>query len=107
MTPVAEVPELVQQPPSEQSLSVWQPNALQQAGLQQLQSGQYAASVSFFQRALRSQPRDAYNWYYLALNYQHQSELERCRQMLQRARAYTHHLSELSRELDLLSRQCQ
>ena len=49
---------------------------------------QYQQAISYLQRAIKIQPRNAWSWHYLARVYWREGQLERCLEMLERSSSY-------------------
>ena len=81
-------------------------NGLQLAALASMNNGQYDAAIASLQRAIKIEPRDPLNWHYLAQNYWFKKDFPRCREMIQRSRAYGQLDPDLERANLILRDQC-
>lgn len=79
---------------------------LQQQGLAALDSGDYQLAIDTLQRAIRIQPRNPWNWHYLAQSYWRSGDLERCSAMVERAFSYAADDSRLRQANEKLRRLC-
>ena len=81
-------------------------NGLQLKALQLMHQQDFDTAISYLQRAIKVEPRNALNWHYLAQNYWHLKDYKNCRAMVQRAISYSRFDEDLSRANDTLMRQC-
>ena len=79
---------------------------LQQQGLAALDSGDYQLAIDTLQRAIRIQPRNPWNWHYLAQSYWRSGDRVRCRAMVERASSYTDDDDRLRRANESLRQRC-
>lgn len=49
---------------------------------------QYQQAISYLQRAIKIQPRNAWSWHYLARVYWREGQPDRCLEMLERSSSY-------------------
>lgn len=81
-------------------------NSLQLTALKLMNQQDYDAAIEYLQRAVKIDPRNALNWHYLAQNYWHKQDYPRCRDMIQRAIAYSQFDEDLQRANRILLEQC-
>ena len=81
-------------------------NGLQLKALQLMNQQQFNEAISYLQRAVKVEPRDALNWHYLAQNYWHLKDYKNCRSMVQRAISYSQFDEDLGRANQTLLGQC-
>jgi Tfp pilus assembly protein PilF len=81
-------------------------NSLQLQALKLMNQQKYDSAIEYLQRAVKVNPRDALNWHYLAQNYWHKMDFPRCRDMIQRAIAYSQMDADLQRANRILLEQC-
>jgi Tfp pilus assembly protein PilF len=81
-------------------------NSLQMQALKLMNQQQYDSAIEYLQRAVKIEPRNALNWHYLAQNYWHKKDFPRCRDMIQRAIAYSQFDADLQRANKILLEQC-
>ncbi len=81
-------------------------NSLQMQALKLMNQQQYDSAIEYLQRAVKIAPRNALNWHYLAQNYWHKKDFPRCRDMIQRAIAYSQFDADLQRANKILLEQC-
>ena len=94
-------------PPRQEENTTPPLNALQKQALGKMQQALYDDAIRLLQRALNVEPRNPLNWHLLARNYQAKGDLERCRDMAQRAHIYTRGDYELERKNIELLGQCR
>ena len=81
-------------------------NSLQLKALQLMNQQQFDSAIEYLQRAVKIEPRNALNWHYLAQNYWHKKDFAHCRDMIQRAIAYSQFDEDLQRANRILLEQC-
>lgn len=81
-------------------------NSLQMQALKLMNQQKYDEAIEYLQRAVKVEPRNALNWHYLAQNYWHKQEYGLCRDMIQRAIAYSQLDPDLQRANHILLKQC-
>ena len=81
-------------------------NGLQLKALQLMNQQKFDDAISYLQRAIKVEPRNALNWHYLAQNYWHKKDYKNCRSMVQRAMSYSQFDEDLSRANNTLMMQC-
>jgi Tfp pilus assembly protein PilF len=81
-------------------------NRLQLQALKLMNQQQYDSAIEYLQRAVKIEPRNALNWHYLAQNYWHKQDFPHCRNMIQRAIAYSQFDPDLQRANKILLEQC-
>jgi Tfp pilus assembly protein PilF len=81
-------------------------NSLQMKALKLMNEQHYDSAIDYLQRAVKIDPRNALNWHYLAQNYWHKQDFSSCRNMIQRAIAYSQLDEDLQRANKILLDQC-
>ena len=81
-------------------------NGLQLKAIQLMNQQQFDEAISYLQRAIKVEPRNALNWHYLAQNYWHKKEYKNCRSMIHRSISYSQFDEDLSRANNTLLMQC-
>ncbi len=81
-------------------------NSLQLKALELMNRQQFQQSQLYLQRAIKIDPRDPLNWHYLAQNYWHLHQYAQCREMVQRAEAYSQFDADLQKANRILLQQC-
>ena len=81
-------------------------NGLQLEAFRLMNQQQFEQAIDYFQRAIRIEPRDPLNWFYLAQNYWHLQDYAQCRAMLQRSMSYNQFDQDLKRNSMILLQQC-
>jgi Flp pilus assembly protein TadD len=80
---------------------------LQSQALAAIKRNEYQQAIDYLQRAIKIQPRNAWNWHYLAQAYWHDGNYDRCRSMIDRSSSYGSYDSSLTSANDKLLPKCQ
>lgn len=81
-------------------------NALQLKAIQLMNQNKFEDAIQYLQRAVKVEPRNPLNWHYLAQNYWHLNDFDRCQSMIRRAISYSQFDEDLSRANEALLNQC-
>ena len=79
---------------------------LQNEAIRALDRGNTQQAVDYLQRALKIEPRNPFNWYYLAQVYQYSKNFDRCIDMLERSISYSFGNDDLDSANRALRDQC-
>ena len=79
---------------------------LQQQARAALERGEFQLAIDTLQRAIRIEPRDGWNWHYLAESYWRSGDYQQCRAMVERAFSYAGRDDRLLRENRKLQQKC-
>jgi tetratricopeptide (TPR) repeat protein len=80
---------------------------LQNQALAAINEDQYPLAIDYLQRAIKIQPRNAWNWHYLAQAYWHDGNYDRCLAMIDRSSSYGSYDQPLSSANEKLLLKCQ
>ena len=80
---------------------------LQQQARAALERGEFQLAIDTLQRAIRIEPRDGWNWHYLAMSYWRSGDYQQCRAMVERAYSYAGRDDRLLRENKKLQQKCR
>ncbi|MCP4981142.1 MAG: tetratricopeptide repeat protein [Gammaproteobacteria bacterium] len=80
---------------------------LQNQAIAAINQQRFQQARDYLQRAIKIQPRNAWNWHYLAQTYWHEGQYDRCLAMLERSRSYTSSEDLLRVANDWLEPKCQ
>lgn len=80
---------------------------LQRSAKQALERQDYRQAVEYLQRAIKIEPRNPYNWHYLAETYWLSGDLRRCAEMADRSFSYSDEGDELDELNRRLKEKCQ
>ena len=72
-----------------------------------LQQQAFTRAIELLQRAIRIEPRDPYNWHYLAETYHRSGDAARCLEMVARAQSYSAASSALQIANQRLQARCE
>jgi len=93
-------------------LEIDQPEAspvteLQSQALAAIKRNEYQQAIDYLQRAIKIQPRNAWNWHYLAEAYWYDGNYDQCLAMIDRSSSYGSYDQSLSSANDELLLKCQ
>ena len=80
---------------------------LQNQALAAINEDQYQQAISYLQRAIKIQPRNAWSWHFLAQTYWHSGQSDRCLAMIDRSQSYVDDDDDLDSANDRLRMKCQ
>jgi Tfp pilus assembly protein PilF len=80
---------------------------LQESARQALERHDYQQAVEYLQRAIKIEPRNPYNWHYLAETYWQSGDLRRCAEMADRAFSYSSEADGLDEQNRRLMDKCR
>lgn len=79
---------------------------LQSQALAAIKRNEYQQAIDYLQRAIKIQPRNAWNWHYLAQAYWHDGNYDQCLAMIDRSSSYGSYDQSLSSANDKLQPKC-
>jgi predicted Zn-dependent protease len=79
---------------------------LQSQALAAIKRNEYQQAIDYLQRAIKIQPRNAWNWHYLAQAYWHDGNYDRCLAMIDRSSSYGSYDQPLISANDKLQPKC-
>ena len=79
---------------------------LQRLAISALNRQQFDQAVTYLQRAIKIEPRNALSWHYLAQSYWHKKSFRQCLDMIERAYSYSTAEDDLDRANAALKTQC-
>ena len=80
---------------------------LQSQALAAIKRNEYQQAINYLQRAIKIQPRNAWNWHYLAQAYWHDGNYDQCLAMIDRSSSYGSYDQPLSSANEKLLPKCQ